>query len=381
MKATWVEISREAVRKNLDELANQLTHVREKNEGPAVALGLVVKGDAYGHGLAQVVSSAIGHPAVTYFFTASLQEALEVRALAPNHGICSLVPADTQFLDEAIKQNIEVVGFSEAWCKTVSERAKALGLTARIHVKIETGLARLGIPASEAGAVAQRIVRLPNIEVVGLMTHLADVVSEEIEYAHEQRALFHEVCTQLRAAGISWRWTHANASGGLSFLGTDTLVRVGTALYGYWKSEPERARSQSIRGPFELTPILTWKSRVMHCARVEAGQTIGYGRTLIANRPLVIGVVPVGYSDGYPRSLSNVGAVLINGHLAPVVGRVSMNLVTVDVTEIPGACEGADVILVGPHAGVTAADVAEKAGTVTLEILSRINALIERRVL
>ncbi|NJL72630.1 MAG: alanine racemase [Candidatus Competibacteraceae bacterium] len=365
MKATWVEISREALHHNLDELACQLAHACEQNKGPAIALGLVVKGDAYGHGLLPVVSLAAAHPAVSYFFTASLQEALEVRALAPSHGVCALVPADSQFLDEALANAIDLVGFSEHWCGVVSERAQTLGIMARIHIKLETGLARLGIPMDDVVAIVRRIVALPNIELVGVMTHLADVVGDDIPFAREQRVCFEQACSQLRAAGISWRWTHANASGGLSFVGVDTLVRVGTALYGYWKSEPERVRSQSVRGPFDLKPVLTWKSRVMHCAYVEPGQTIGYGQTFCATRPMSIAVIPVGYSDGYPRSLSNQGAVLIKGQLAPVVGRVSMNVLTVDVTDIPGACDEGElleVILVGPQQGVTADKVAQKRG-------------------
>jgi len=371
--ATWIEVSTEAVLHNLDCL--------EQKRGPAVKLGLVVKANAYGHGLEEIVRLASPHQAVSYFFTASFEEALRVKNLGVAQPVCALVPADRYLLREALEQGVEFVCCDLDFLETVAEVARSAGVRAQLHLKLDTGLSRLGLLKKELNLVAQAFKKHhSSCELIGLMSHLADITGEDILFAHEQRSRFEEYGAYLKAVGLSWRESHVGASGALPFTGNDTLVRVGTALYGYWKSEHEKQRTQERFGAFEWKPVLTWKSRIMHFSCVEPGVSVGYGQSFVAPCAMRLAVIPIGYSDGYSREFSNCGAVWVQGKLAPVVGRVSMNLLTIDVSAIPNLCVGDEVILLGPQEGVRADILADCLKTVHIDILSRIRPSIPRIV-
>ncbi len=369
--STWIEISREALLYNLDCL--------ESKKDPVVKLGLVVKANAYGHGLEEVVRVASGHRAVSYFFTASFEEALLVKSLGVHQPICALVPADSCFLEQALVQQIEFVCCDIEHLNFIAECAGKLRVRARLHLKLDTGLSRLGVCKGGLERIVQALQQhQTTCELVGVMSHLADVVSEDISFALEQRATFDFCCDYLRAFGLMWRETHMGASGTLSFAGNDTLIRVGTALYGYWKSPSEKKRTQDYCGAFEWEPVLTWKSCILHLSCIEEGACVGYGQTFVAPCAMRLAVIPIGYSDGYARELSNCGQVWIAGKLAPVVGRVSMNLLTVDVSAIPNLSRGDEAVLMGPQMGVRADELAERLKTVHIDILSRVRLSIPR---
>ncbi len=372
LATSWIELDAAALHHNIAQLAGIMG---------TRGIGFVVKGNAYGHGLREIVTIAAQAQGISSFFVATLSEAIAVRKLGVAQGICALVPADKNLLTDAIKNDIEIVCPDHLFLSQVATAAAACGKRARVHLKIDTGLSRLGVcGAGEALALATAIKNTPTVELWAVMTHFADAAGADLAYAYEQYARFDEVCAQLRARGFDWRYTHAGASGSLDMTRADSLARVGTVLYGYWKSSAQRARYQALGWTFDVKPVLTWKSRIFHLKDVSAGCQIGYGCTVTAQRGMKLAVVPVGYADGYPRALSNRGVVLVNGRSAPVVGRVSMNLLTIDVTDIPSVAVDDEVVLLGPQPGVTADDLALCAGTVNLDVLTGISPELMRVV-
>lgn len=372
--SSWLELDAAAVRHNHAQIASVI--------GPKCALGVVVKGNAYGHGLLEMASIFVNHQEATCFFVASLSEALVLRKNGVRQGICALVPADSGLFEEAIARDIEIVCPDITFLSVIIAAARRVQKRVRIHLKIDTGLSRLGCcGVSEALELADAINRAPEVELWGVMTHFADTASSELCFTCEQQARFSHICQQLRARGLNWRYTHTAASGALDVIRDDTIVRVGTLLYGYWKSPEQRARYQALGWSFDVKPVLSWKSRVFQVKSIKAGCSIGYGHDLFADTDKVLAVVPVGYADGYPRALSNRGQVKIRGQFAPVIGRVSMNLLTVDVTGISGVTAGDVVSLLGGYPGVLASDLAAQAGTVTLDILTGLSPAIKRIVI
>lgn len=375
--SSWIELDARAVQHNLDQLAGIMGSV----SGQDRKLGLVVKGNAYGHGLPEMVAIIARHPAVTSFFVASLYEALMLRKSGVEQEICALVPADSALLAEAIASDVQIVCPDIAFLSVIAAAARRAQKRARVHLKVDTGLSRLGVCGlGETLALAEAIKRAPEIALWGVMTHFADTAGDDLSFTREQQLLFKQIREQLRAQGFDWHYTHAGASGALDVTRDETLVRVGTLLYGYWKSPEQRARYQALGWNFDVKPVLSWKSRVFHVKPVAAGCSIGYGHDLFADSDKILAVVPVGYADGYPRALSNGGQVVIRGQLAPVIGRVSMNLLTVDVTGIAGVTAGDVVTLLGTLPGVLASDLAMQAGTVTLDILAGLLPTITRIV-
>ena len=374
--ATWLELDRKAILQTIDRVALMT--------GPAHQLGLVVKGNAYGHGLIEYSLVAAQHPRVVLFFAAFIEEALLLRERGIKKRICALVPADRCLLDEAIARDIELLCPDSSYLPLFAAAAKRVGKPALLHVKIDTGLARLGLGADD---VEQFLVQFRAhatwLSVVGVMTHFADVVGEDLSSAYRQQGLFHEVCPLFAALGGFE--THSCASGSLFMAGKDQVVRVGTMAYGYWKSPAQRARATASFPQIELQPVMRWKTRILQVKPIKAGTPVGYGHTFVAPHAMVLAVLPVGYADGYPRVLSNSGQVLVRGKPAPLVGRVSMNLMSIDITAIADdgvpIVVGEEVILLGPEPGVTADDLARQTGTINLDILSHIRASIPRFVL
>lgn len=377
--SSWIDIRSSALRHNLDQLAEIVAPEREKQ---ARSLGLVVKGNAYGHGLREIVELSKGHAAVDYYFVASLAEGLFVASLGVKQAICALVPADTLYLREAIDAGIEVVCSDEPFLALVAREARVVKKRARVHLKVDTGLCRFGVESLEKALfLATYIDREKDaLELWGVMSHLADAVSPAIDFAHEQKKYFTQICSGLKSAGFSWKHTHLGASGSIDFSDESTLIRVGTALYGYWKSPSQRERYALHGWDRALHPVLEWKSYIFHLKSVSAGCSIGYGRSAYTQRDTLLAVIPVGYADGYPRALSNRGTVIIRGAKAPVIGRISMNVMTVDVTDVPGVLLDDEVLLLGDLPGVTADDLAHQSDTVNLDLLCGLGSHIIRRV-
>lgn len=370
---SWIEVDATALRRNIQQILLMV--------GPQRELGLVVKGNAYGHGLRQVVSAVSSLDGVKTFFVASLREALMVHEVGVTQHVCALVPADFGFLEQALSRGTQLVCADHFFLARIADAANRCGVRARVHLKIDTGLSRLGVCGVDAALDLAAAVRAtPQVELWGVMTHFADTAGSDLSFAAEQYRRFDEVCKHLRKAGHVWHESHAGASGALDLVYSDSLVRVGSLLYGYWKSVDQRARYQKAGWHGDLLPVLTWRSRIFHLKKIKAGCSIGYGGDLVATRDMLLAIVPVGYADGYPRALSNRGMVLIGDQRVPIVGRVSMNAMTIDVSAVYQVKVGDPVILLGPSGGVTADEVAAVAGTVNLDILAGISSEIVRVV-
>lgn len=373
MHSSWIEIDSTAFEHNII----QLITVLEKRGGSATKLGLVIKGNAYGHGLLEIVSIAKSNPAISFFFTDSLADAIVVRNQNVSQRICALVPADFEHLDKALNSSIEMVCCDAHFAQMVAQRAKYLQVTAQIHLKIDTGLHRFGIAPHETKDFCQLLSKHPELKLAGLMTHFANY--DDLVLIEQQRTIFKKSCQIFKAVGFCGE-IHGTSSGSIIFVEDDSLARIATSAYGLWKTPSQKDRFISCCGTYDLKPILTWKSRLMHIKEVPTDSGIGYNHTFRTKSPMRIGIIPVGYANGYPRALSNKGQVLVHQTLVPIVGLVSMNLFTVDLSTLPEAAVGDEVVLIGDHQGIRPTDLAELIGTTQLEILTNLKESLPRFV-
>jgi alanine racemase len=248
------------------------------------------------------------------------------------------------------------------------------------HLKFDTGMHRQGIMPDELPSLLDLLTKYPGLRIRGVATHLARAdEAEEPEWTWRQLERFRDIVAALTAAGIHAPIRHA-ANSAAMLLWPEThldMVRVGIALYGFWPGEAVRRAGM---GKLSLQPVMTWKTRVAAVKDVRCGRAVGYNGSYITRRDARIAVLPVGYYDGYSRSLSNCGQVLIRGRRVPVCGRVSMNLTTVDVTDIAAVQPGDEVVLLGRQAteAISAEEMAAWLGTIHYEVTTRINPLIPR---
>lgn len=364
---TWIEVSRGALLHNLETL-------RRSAGGALVAP--VVKANAYGHGL-ELVAGVLAAAGVPRLCVNELEEVRRLRALGLTLPLCVLGPTLPSDSPRIADLGCEVVVSSWAQLTALSAAGATVGRPSGVHLKVETGTHRQGVPPSEIRELLARLPELPGVRLVGLTTHLADVEDEtESSFARVQLAAFDDVAAALPPGVLR----HVAASAGELLIpeARYDMVRPGIALYGLWPSEKTRIASELLGersatvAPIELKPAMRWMTRVMQVRDAEKGAWVGYGRTSRLARATRLALLPVGYYDGWDRGLSGQGVVAIRGRLAPVVGRVAMNMTVVDVTELPVA-EGDPVLLLGPDHDETTADrLAERLGTIHYEVTTRI---------
>jgi alanine racemase len=260
----------------------------------------------------------------------------------------------------------------------LEDAAARLGLRegeVAVHIKVDTGLGRYGCLPHEFLPLAEAIRKLRHLRIEGLMTHFADADNPDLSFARRQLAIFNDVRAQAAAHGIEFELVHAaNSAAALSLPEARfDMVRCGIVLSGH-------APAPHLRGLVELTPVLTLRSQLGRVYEAPGGATVGYGRTWTAGSPSLIGLVPLGYADGYRRSLSNRAEALVRGRRVPVVGRVSMDQIGLDLTGVPDAQEGDEVLLVGVQGqeAVTVDDLAEWAGTISYEVLCGLSGRVPR---
>jgi alanine racemase len=355
---TWAELDPAALEHNVAALQS---HV-----GGKTGIIAVVKANAYGHGVSLVVP--VLAPKTAMFAVANLAEAIEVRTLAPQHPILLLGPAAP---DE--RAEVETRGFIPM-ISSMEEAAafSQLSRTRRtpVHLKIDTGMGRMGIWHEDAVPLVRETRGLHGIEITGIATHLP-VADEDEAFTRAQLELFHRVAHTLREEeGLAQAKIHVcNSAGAIAFPQfAGDFVRLGLAIYG---SSPIPAFQARLRA------ALAWKSRVTLVRDVEAGQSISYGRTFITPKPMRIATIAVGYADGYKRHLSNRGAeVIIRDGRCPVLGRITMDQILADVSALDGCEAGDEVILMNDD--IPAHDLAAKSGTIAWEIYTGIGRRVER---
>jgi alanine racemase len=348
---SWLEISAAAFTKNITTYKRLI--------GPA-HLGIVIKGNAYGHGIDEIVTLAKGNKNIAWYLTFSLSEALYLRSLDVRKPILVMGIIDQDPL-LAFKENIRLI-FHQHEQFADFERAKQHNLKPIIHLKVDTGLGRYGFYPQECLEVIDRLRMMPHITLEGIFTHFARAELLDQSYTELQTKRFSTVLQELQLLA-SIPYSHSHATSAILFRGIEqhNLCRIGAGLYGLWPSR--EIQSWGIKNNIMLTQVLTWKTRILHIKTVAAGTPIGYGCSFIAPRTMRLGILPIGYADGYPRNLSNTGNVFINNRLAPVIGRIGMNSTTIDISNIPDAQVRSETILTGPQQGITALDVAYAAGS------------------
>jgi len=367
--------------------ANLVHNLKEFQKLGASKIMFVVKANAYGHGLKEVVSISKNLPFIHYYAVDSVEEALTVKSIDNQKKILVIGWADRDQLGEIISNGFEMVVPSLDYLREVKVLAKELKKTAKVHLKVETGTMRLGMPPADVvkifnGSTGNRSNR---VEVVGIYSHFANIEdTTDHSYAQYQLELFNALLEKINHKNLV---KHFSCSAS-TLLFPETyfdIVRIGISAYGFWPSRSTYVSYiEKKRTPIELKPVLSWYAKVAQVKTLERGEPIGYGLTYKTfDRSKVI-VVPVGYYDGYDRKLSNSSVIIVNGVKAPVRGRVCMNMFMAEVTHLKArpARAGDRVVLIGEENGekITADYLGELAGTINYEIISRINPLIPRVV-
>lgn len=360
---------------DLDALEHNLEVIRDR-AGDRVRLLLVVKADAYGHGAVAIAHHAV-RCGVSALGVGTSAEALELRRA----GICIPLLVLGTVVDEEVvavlSHDIQIGVHSTSRVVMLEEVARKLDCTARVHLNVDTGMGRLGVLPAKAPEILQRIKQSEHLELAGIMTHFASLGKSGAEGAGEddrQVQRFESVLAQAREHDLLGGWIHA-ANSSAVFRGTSPLydaVRIGIAAYGILPGESDQAQT--------LKPVLSLRSQVIFLKDIPKGSTVGYDSTWVAPRDSRIGTLPMGYNDGVVWSLSNRGQVLIRGHRAPIVGRVSMDYTTVDLTDIPGVDVGDKVTLIGRDGDeeIRIEDISRWAGTIPYEITCAVGKRVER---
>lgn len=326
------------VKIDLDAISANFDAIQEKVQVPVMA---VVKADAYGHGAIQVARFLQNKCA--FFGVSSMLEAMELRQAGLTTPILILGHTPVSAFATAVQENIRPTIYRYDDAVSLSEAALKVGKLARFHFAVDTGMSRIGFQATEADAdVCAAIAALPGLEPEGIFSHFATADCEDLSRSRQQRERFDRFCAMLEQRGVKLPIRHMNNSAGLmNFDRHYGMVRAGIVLYGMYPSAEVDPDLLSLR------PALQWLSRVTHVKTLPAGREISYGGTYVTTRETVVATVPVGYADGYRRSLSGKFHVLIRGRKAPILGRICMDQLMVDVTGIPDVTPGDRVTLVG----------------------------------
>lgn len=355
---------------DLDAIAHNFFAVQNRAGVPVMA---VVKADAYGHGAVPIAS--LLEPQCAMFGVSSFQEALELRRAGIGKPILILGHTPVDAYEDAIRQSIRPAIFRWEDGLALSQAAQRLGLPAPFHFAVDTGMSRIGFQVCQQDAdFCAKIAALPGLVPEGLFSHFATADSSDLTKTQAQAARFAAFDEMLKARGVSIPIRHLNNSAGIiHFGGRYEMVRSGIVTYGLYPS-PEVPRD-----PLPLIPALSWLSHVTHVKTLPAGREISYGGAFVTEKDTVVATIPVGYADGYRRQLSGRFYVLINGKKARILGRICMDQLMVDVTDIPGAAVGSKVTLIGSDGDETISmeAIASQAGSFPYEFACGIS----RRVL
>ncbi len=368
-----VEISRSALLHNIASYRRVLS--------AHALLAPVIKSNAYGHGILEIAKILDTSADVGYLCVVSSSEAWHLRNAGITKPILALSIIDTQ-IAHAINHDIDIVVYDPLFLEEANRIAQRLGKKARIHLKIDTGLSRLGIHHQEAYDFIRTCASLPGIELVGIFSHFAASERSDLSFSHLQLERLFTLIDAVEKEGIHIPLKHFASSAAITSLPQShlTFARLGIGTYGLWSSVESKVRMETLHPGFFLRPVMQWKTRVIARKTVPAGSYIGYDCTYQTPVIAETALLPVGYYDGYDRRLSNQGMVKIHDQFFPVRGRIAMNLCIVDVTTNPDIAVGDEVTLLGAEHLITAETIADQCRTINYEFVSRINPAINRVV-
>ena len=374
LRPAWVEVNLSAIENN----ARRLVEIA--NGAQVMAM---VKANAYGHGAVEV-SRATLRGGARWLGVVSVGEGIELRRAKITAPILVTGYTSPDWTRPAVENDLTLTVFTSDGARAISDAARALNIRARVHLKVDTGMSRLGVFPDDAVAFARLVNALPNVEIEGVYTHFAmadmpdahGVIGWGDAFTQKQLAIFCDVLSALDHAGIHARYRHcANSPATLRLPEARlNLVRSGILIYGL-DPDPQVPR------PPGFVPALSFKTQLALVKQVPAGAYVGYGCTFRAARPTRVAIVLVGYADGYRRKLANNGEILVRAKRAPIIGRVCMDQCFADVTDLEDVQAGDEVVLIGRQGAqeIRAEELAERLGTNNYETVTTISARVERR--
>lgn len=358
---SWIEISRSALEHNIKQI-EQLTVSNQ--------LGFVLKANAYGHGMLPIAQLIDEISTAQWLCTAGVEEALRLRQAGWSRRLLVMAYVHDASLDAVLHSDIDIIVDECRTLYQIAATASRLGVKAHVHIKVDTGLGRRGVSIDKVLELFQAFACHPHLSLVGLCTHLSDTVKQDQSFTQIQLSLFHKVVEQLRSARLTIPYVHAIGSGGLFMLRTkqadySTLVRVGSHLYGLWKS-PEQQKLLLEKNPdFSLRGVFSWKAPVIEVLEKSSKR---------------LALLPIGIEQGYPYILIGKAFIEIEGMLAPLIDSIEHTFLVADITHIPHARRGTVVTLMGNVPGLELGMLATQAGTVVNEVLARLSPAIKRVV-
>ena len=365
----WAEVDLTALRENLAWIRHRV--------GPRVKIMTVVKADAYGHGLKQI-AALLMQSGTDIFGVANLVEAQAIRSVGRGWPVLMLGACLPEEVEWAVRDDVVPTISSLEEAQRFSAAALRLKKTVPVHLKVDTGMGRLGIAVGEASKLFEQAGQLPGIKVQGIYTHYASV-EDDVEFSRQQRQKFHRLIKLLLPKARHVEFIHANNSGALLFERGSlyNTVRPGLLVYGI--SPPGKRRAAAALKK-HLRPALSWKCRVSFVKEIPKGAPLSYGRSFIAPRKMRVATLTAGYGDGYLRSASNRAQVLIGSQRCPVLGRVTMDQMMADISRVPEAVVGSEVVLIGSQqdAQISVTQLAEWCGTIPWEVLTNITYRVPR---
>jgi alanine racemase len=367
-RPTWVEVDLEAVASNLRQVKELV--------GPDVAVLAVLKADAYGHGAATVARTALNNGA-SYCGVASVNEAIRMRNLGIDAPILVLGYTPAWLARDALRQDVTLTVYDADIARAFSRAAGDLRRTAKVHVKVDTGMGRLGLLPEQVVAFVEGMRGLPGLELEGIFTHFSVADAKDLSYTRAQLGRFRAVLDELEEAGVRFPLVHCANSAAMLRLPESRfdMVRLGLAMYGL---QP----SPNVRLPDGFRPALAWKTSIAQVKTLPKGSYVSYGNIYQTKKDERIAVIPVGYADGFRRAPTRWESVLVRGKRAPTVGTVCMDQTMINVSHIPNVRVGDEVVLIGPQGDdeISAEEVAGWLGTINYEVVSEILARVPRMV-
>ncbi len=362
---------RSAVVVDLDVIKENFSEIKKK-VGESTRVLAVIKADAYGHGAIETAREL--EKCCDFFGVADIDEAMQLRIAGFDTPILILGRTDPYYSDVIIKYNIRTTVSCLSDAKALSEEGARQQKSAKIHIALDTGMSRIGFQRDEA-EIIREISRLPFVELEGVFSHFATADEGDLSRARKQKELFDEFTAELEKMGISFSLRHmSNSAGIINFDEKYDMVRAGIVLYGLYPSHEVDERLLHVK------PAMRWVAKISHVKTLPSGREISYGGTYVTKKETVVATVPVGYADGYPRCLSNIGEVLVKGKRAPIIGRICMDQFMIDVTDIEGVDLGTEVTLVGRDGDeyLSMEEVSEKAYSFNYELPCRISRRVPR---